>query len=110
MIIGFTVGFGLSDLGFGLSDLGFGLSDLGFGLSDLGFGLSDLGFGLSDLGSGCHNYRVSGLVRLYLGGKMSALEPRVAPEPITIGALIITYTILGAPYDNYSIIYPKALF
>ena len=85
MIIGFTVGFGLSDLGFGLSDLG-------FGLSDLGFGLSDLGFGLSDLGSGC------------------ALEPRVAPEPITIGALIITYTILGAPYDNYSIIYPKALF
>ena len=28
----------------------------------------------------------------------------------TIGALIITYTILGVPYSNYRIIYPKTLF
>ena len=27
-----------------------------------------------------------------------------------IGALIITYTILGAPYYNYSIMGPKTLF
>ena len=27
-----------------------------------------------------------------------------------IGALIVTYTILGVPYCSYSIIYPKTLF
>ena len=26
-----------------------------------------------------------------------------------LGALIITYTVLGAPYDDYSLMGPKAL-
>ena len=30
--------------------------------------------------------------------------------PSNIGALIITYTTLGVPHDNYGIIYPKTLF
>ena len=29
---------------------------------------------------------------------------------VNIGALIITYTSLGVPYFNHSIVYPKALF
>ena len=33
----------------------------------------------------------------------------VLVQPCTIGALIITYTILGVPYYNYSIMGPKLL-
>ena len=36
-------------------------------------------------------------------------EPQ-SPEALNIGALTITYTILGVPCDNYSIVGPKTLF
>ena len=37
-----------------------------------------------------------------------ALDPR--PLNLNIGASIITYTILGVPYYNYSTMGPKTLF
>ena len=31
------------------------------------------------------------------------------PKGLTMGALIVTYTILGVPYSKYGIIYPKTI-
>ena len=57
---------------------------------------------------------MSGLQRRWRLGEAAKAE-EVAEESsyslgINIGALINTYTILGVPYYNYSIICPKALF
>ena len=40
---------------------------------------------------------------------LSTDDCNLIPEVTNIGALIITYTILGVPYYNYSIIYPQTL-
>ena len=43
------------------------------------------------------------------GGVTETIEDRT-PTEYAIGALIITYTILGVPYYKYTIMGPKTLF
>ena len=59
--------------------------------------------------------RENGIEQEYLNCRLCSAIPMQAPRAIpvhpNVGAVIlITYTILGVPYRNYSIIYTKTLF
>ena len=54
--------------------------------------------------------RCSGKLRLYHLSNRSSYCRYNQSKTSNIGALMITYTILGVPYSNYSILGPETLF